>query len=629
MLPSASEAPASEAAASEGSQALGKPKSTGKPNSAGKARLSDSRVASTAASVFADLSKQPARLLDSYSVWGLSILVLFLAAAYTPSLLPRTWFYQGLVGGITANIGYCVGIVLGKLVSVVSRFIDRRWGKKLPDFFDDDRKRWIDLGAIIMLTIAVCAIVAGSVSWQRDQALQMGMNAPGPMHYLYSATMSVIVCFGLIWAWRGLDLWTDRMAETLQDWGMKSYRATTAANLLAVVVVFLAAVVLLPQAGFTLMERQAVERNQTYREDIHPPETPMRAAGPGSEISWDGLGYEGSRFIADGFTQQQLEQVTGRPAQDPIRLYAGVGNGDTMADRIHALIRELNRTDAASRKALMVMPVTGTGWANPVAAQAFELLYDGDTAIASAQFGVLPSGAVFLTGSDSPSVAGRDLVTAVATWWSRLPEDNRPELYIYGESLGTVGVEAALEMLNVLNIVPDGVLMVGPPRSNKIHRELTEERDPGSPEYQPVVEQHPEVKFAATGRQALALGMDQQWQHRVLYLQHATDPVTWWEPNLMFGRPDWLVEPAGPARSSAMAWYPFITFWQVSADLGGAGDVPDGYGHNYASELLDAWITVTDYALLNTAHLDLLRHQLDEILSHQGPEKGHISHVEN
>jgi uncharacterized membrane protein len=41
-----------------------------------------------------------------------------------------------------------------------------------------------------------------------------------------------------------------------------------------------------------------------------------------------------------------------------------------------------------------------------------------------------------------------------------------------------------------------------------------------------------------------------------------------------------------------MSWYPVVTFWQMTADLANALYVPDGYGHNYSHEMLDAWARV-------------------------------------
>jgi uncharacterized membrane protein len=78
----------------------------------------------------------------------------------------------------------------------------------------------------------------------------------------------------------------------------------------------------------------------------------------------------------------------------------------------------------------------------------------------------------------------------------------------------------------------------------------------------------------------------------VLYLQHPSDPIVWWSPELLFRRPDWLVEPRGDDVSPAMSWYPVVAFWQITADLAHAQSVPDGHGHNYSDLILDAWVGV-------------------------------------
>jgi uncharacterized membrane protein len=74
-----------------------------------------------------------------------------------------------------------------------------------------------------------------------------------------------------------------------------------------------------------------------------------------------------------------------------------------------------------------------------------------------------------------------------------------------------------------------------------------------------------------------------------VYLQHASDPVVWWSPGLMVHRPDWLTEPRGRDVLPAMRWYPFVTFWQASADLIVSQDAPPGHGHSYDAEPVDAW----------------------------------------
>lgn len=41
-----------------------------------------------------------------------------------------------------------------------------------------------------------------------------------------------------------------------------------------------------------------------------------------------------------------------------------------------------------------------------------------------------------------------------------------------------------------------------------------------------------------------------------------------------------------------MRWWPFVTFWQVAADLTNAQGVTDGHGHRYGSLVLDGWAAI-------------------------------------
>jgi uncharacterized membrane protein len=71
---------------------------------------------------------------------------------------------------------------------------------------------------------------------------------------------------------------------------------------------------------------------------------------------------------------------------------------------------------------------------------------------------------------------------------------------------------------------------------------------------------------------------------RVVYLQNTSDPIVWWSWALAFHQPDWLRGTAPPGVSSAMNWYPLVTFWQVAADLALAASVPAGHGHTYGMQ---------------------------------------------
>jgi uncharacterized membrane protein len=56
----------------------------------------------------------------------------------------------------------------------------------------------------------------------------------------------------------------------------------------------------------------------------HPPTTPERSGGPGSEVPWSRLGRQGRRFITDAPTTEAIEEVMGKPAvAEPVRVFVG------------------------------------------------------------------------------------------------------------------------------------------------------------------------------------------------------------------------------------------------------------------------------------------------------------------
>ena len=79
---------------------------------------------------------------------------------------------------------------------------------------------------------------------------------------------------------------------------------------------------------------------------------------------------------------------------------------------------------------------------------------------------------------------------------------------------------------------------------------------------------------------------------RVGYLQHANDPVTWWDWSLAVRKPDWLSEPRGRDVPPSIRWIPVITMLQLGADQLVANDVPNGQGHQFGTAPADAWATI-------------------------------------
>ena len=152
-----------------------------------------------------------------------------------------------------------------------------------------------------------------------------------------------------------------------------------------------------------------------------------------------------------------------------------------------------------------------------------------------------------------------------------------------------------------------GVLFAGPPNFNTLFREFTDQRDPGSPEVQPVYQDGRIVRFANDPTRAIP-PPGQPWDGtRVLYMMHPSDPIVWWTPRLIFSEPDWISQPPGKDVLKTMFWMPFVTFWQVTADLPFATDVPAGHGHKYTTGYVDGWNAVMRPAGITSRELASLR----------------------
>jgi len=321
------------------------------------------------------------------------------------------------------------------------------------------------------------------------------------------------------------------------------------------------------------------------------PTAPERSGSPASLVTWDELGSQGRTFVGTGPGPAELSAFSGRPAPEPVRIYTGLASAEDVSDRAALAVRDLERAGGFNRSALVVVTTTGTGWVDPASSEALEYELNGDTAMVAMQYSYLPSWLSFLVDQVKARDAGRALFDAVYGAWSKLPQDQRPRLYVFGESLGTFGGEAAFSGLADITNRTDGVLWAGPPNFNELWRGLVADREPGSPEWLPVLDAGRTVRG---GDQPTDLGRPAgPWdQPRVTYLQNASDPIVWWSPHLLLSRPDWLEGPRAPDVSPSMTWLPFVTFWQVTADMVFAVDVPDGHGHNYGDDYVDGWAAV-------------------------------------
>ncbi|UXA20959.1 alpha/beta hydrolase [Mycobacterium sp. SMC-4] len=537
---------------------------------------------------------------------------LFFCLSLTPSLLPRDWLLGGFIGGLTAAIGYGIGVFLGRMIG---RFVlnQRSWWPPTK------RIGYLLKTVVVVGSIGACLLmVVPAAGWQRQVSELMAVPGPTTASYLRTLALAAAVAAVCVAVTRVLIDVIRTMARVLiRRWRLSDELALFVGTAVVVILVISLVNGVLVRGFFAAANRIFQPQNAATAEGIVQPDDPERSGSPQSFADWDSLGYQGRSFVTGGPSAEELQQINGRPAREPIRVYVGLETADTEEARMAVLLSELERTRAFERQVLVIAPTTGTGWINPVAAAAVELMYNGDTAIVGSQYSFLPSWISFLGDQDNSMRSGRMMIDAVQQRWSQLPPDRRPRLLLYGESLGSMAGQGAFEWLpDISRMGFSSVLWVGPPNASPLWRGIIERRDPRTPEVQPSYDNGRTVRFSqGNSAEEIAHDTAPPWDGtRVLFLQHASDPIVWWSPDLLFSRPDWLAEPPGRDRTASMRWYPIITYWQVAADIPNASAAPAGHGHNYGDYILDGWVGVAPPPGWTAADTERIRDALRERL---------------
>lgn len=445
------------------------------------------------------------------------------------------------------------------------------------------------------MAIAIAAVPTFLIlgdRWQGELRDIFGIEVGPALNLPLGLFIAGALAFVLLQAGRGLR-WVARKVAQL----FSRFLPLPAARLIAFVAV--AALTVTVINGTLVRGTLDVLRNiygsvdETTDDGVVAPEVAQRSGSAESLVSWDSLGRQGRSFVAGGPTQQELASFAAKTTslktttiQQPIRVYAGLKSADTPEQIADLVVKELDRTNAWDREILAVTTATGTGWIDPSFSMALEYQHGGNSAIASMQYSYLPSWIGFVSDRGTPQEAGRVLFDAIYAKWSTLPKDKRPYLLTYGLSLGSYGAQGAFSGLQDLESRTDGALFVGTPNFTPLWSDLTASRDRGSPQYSPILNDGKQVRWTTTPNSTTMLWrLGQDWgPQRTIYVQHASDAVVWWSPDLLWEKPDWLRDPPGPDRTNSMGWIPIVTFWQVTFDLFVAGDVPIGHGHAYHLE---------------------------------------------
>jgi uncharacterized membrane protein len=523
--------------------------------------------------------KQQPWWLRHYTFVGTAVGLVFLWFSLTPSLLPRGPLFQGLVSGAAGAIGYGIGV----FVVWLARFM-RSKDTSPP------APRWAWIALVVVGIIGQILMIIWFHVWQDDVRDLMGVPRLGFWDHPLTAVLAIVTLFVFVEIGQQIGKLVRFLVGQLNRVAPPRVSEVVVVVLLLALTIALLNGIVVRFAMSTLNNTFAAVNDETDPE-FPAPTSRLRSGGPQSQVSWESLGHQGRIFVSAGPTVDDLSEFNGKPAIEPIRAYAGLNSADGIKATAALAAGELRAKGGLDRDVVAVATTTGTGWINEAEASTLEYMHNGNTAIVSMQYSFLPSWLSFLVDKENARQAGQALFEAVDAMIREMPEAQRPKLIVFGESLGSFGGEAPFLALNNLVARTDGALFSGPTFNNTIWTDLTRTRDKGSPEWLPIYDRGENVRFVARPDN---LGRpDEPWgTPRAVYLQHASDPIAWWTPDLLFEKPDWLREPRGYDVSPRMDWIPVVTFLQVSADMAVAIDVPDGHGHVYIKDVANGWAAV-------------------------------------
>lgn len=220
-----------------------------------------------------------------------------------------------------------------------------------------------------------------------------------------------------------------------------------------------------------------------------------------------------------------------------VRAYAGISDSADNSARARIAVDRLVAAGGLTRGHLLVAIPTGSGWVNPEFVGGTERRFGADVATVSMQYDTRPSWVAFLVNRDGAIDGASALLEAVAAKVSAMPEAQRPQVHVVGESLGATAGLAAL----------------GDPEAGAVREVVCSTFWLGIP--------------GGDGRTGLP---------RETIAANADDPVVHASPSMLF-------TPTGEGRP----WLPVVSFVHAGADFIESLGVPAGSGHRYGSDQPD------------------------------------------
>jgi uncharacterized membrane protein len=348
-----------------------------------------------------------------------------------------------------------------------------------------------------------------------------------------------------------------------------------------------------------------------------PPSSEFVSGGPNSISPFEELGLQGRRFVTEVVPPDEIGETLGESdVAHPVRVYVGVESEPLYATgRSELALEEMDRLGVFDRKYLLLVSPTGTGWVDHTVVETAEILARGDIATVCIQYGKAPS-FLEVQGVSLGRAQFRQLLWGVRQRLIGVPDEDRPRVLVFGESLGAWSSSDVIMHLGIAGFDHYGIenaLWFGLPGLAKWSRTgMREGRNPLTPEGT--------VGAFDRFEQYEQLSEEHRASLRAVVVDHDNDPISQMSLRLAVKRPPWLNGEPRRNVPDGMRWQPILTFIQVLADAMNAMVTVPGefksFGHDYRGDTLAFVGAAYDFPDISpdqalSVHETLIRRELD------------------
>src|SRR5208282_1369610 len=160
--------------------------------------------------------------------------------------------------------------------------------------------------------------------WQRQVSALMGIQGPTTLGYLRTLIVAVAVGALVVSTFRVLIDAVKLLARMLiRRWHLHDEVALFIGTTIVVALLIMLFDGVLVRGFFAGANAVFEPRDSATPAGVSQPLLAEKSGSPTSLAPWNTLGYQGRAFVGTGPHAAELSKLNGKPAKEPIRVYAG------------------------------------------------------------------------------------------------------------------------------------------------------------------------------------------------------------------------------------------------------------------------------------------------------------------